>query len=130
MSGSPAAPRLSVRTSDGRLFRMVRPFVIGREVDCEVQIEDGRVSRKHVGVSFENGHWVVRDRRSGNGVFVNGQRVETALVDGALTISLGSDGPSVTLEVDAPAHAAPRPPAVPAAVRGETMVYVDRYFGG
>jgi peptidoglycan lytic transglycosylase D len=107
---------------------MVRPFVIGREDDCVVRIDDGRVSRKHVTVSFENGHWVARDRQSGNGVFVNGQRVDSALIDGTLTISLGAGGPSITFDVEAAAQALPPPPP-PAAVRGETMAYVDRYFG-
>jgi len=99
--------------------------VIGRELDCDVRIEDGRVSRKHVTVSFDDGRWVVHDNQSGNGVFVNGRRVDQAAIDGALTISLGAEGPVVTLDVDSPA-AAPRPPAP--VVGGETMMYVDRYF--
>jgi pSer/pThr/pTyr-binding forkhead associated (FHA) protein len=121
-------PRLSVRTSDGRLFRLVRPFVIGREVDCDVRLEDGRVSRKHVEVSIEDGRWIVRDRQSGNGVFVNGKRVDAVAIDHTLTITLGPDGPSVTMEVETPA--APMSAKAPAAapVGGETMMYVDRYF--
>src|SRR5262249_27639194 len=122
---SSVAPRLTVRAPDGRTFRMVRAFVIGRELTCEVRIEDGRVSRTHAAVSFEDGRWVVRDRQSGNGVFVDGRRVDSALVDGALTISLGADGPRIGLEVEHAAAAAP-PPAL---VHGETMAYVNRYFG-
>jgi membrane-bound lytic murein transglycosylase D len=111
------------------MFRLVRPFVIGRELDCDVRIEDGRVSRKHVEVSIEDGRWIVRDRQSGNGVFVNGRRVDSVPVDKTLTITLGADGPSVTLEVEAPAvPVSARPPAP--MVGGETMIYVDRYFGG
>jgi peptidoglycan lytic transglycosylase D len=124
-SGSPVIPRLTVRTSDGREFRLVRSFFIGRELDCEVRIEDGRVSRKHVAVSFEDGHWIARDNQSGNGLFVNGRRVGSAPIDRTLTLTLGADGPGVTLDVDAPIAA--RPPAAPVA-GGETMMYVDRYF--
>jgi peptidoglycan lytic transglycosylase D len=126
-TATPNAPRLTVRTSDDRVFRLVRPFVIGRELDCDVRIDDGRVSRKHVAVSYEDGHWIVRDRQSGNGVFVDGQRVETAVVDRPLTITLGAAGPALTLEVEAPAAAAPHPP-----MGSETMIlasYADRYFG-
>jgi len=43
-----------------------------------VRIEDAHVSRKHVMVVFEDGQWRLHDRQSGNGVFVNGRRVETA----------------------------------------------------
>jgi len=109
------------------MFRLVRPFVIGREVDCDVRIEDGRVSRKHVEVSIEDGCWIVRDRQSGNGVFVNGKRIDSVTVDRALIITLGADGPSVSFDVEAPAvPVSPRPPAPSAG--GETMMYVERYF--
>ena len=80
---------LSVRTEDGRTSRWSRPFHIGREQDCEVRIEDGRVSRKHVAVSFEDGRWLFRDRQSGNGVFVDGRRIETAAIDRSVSIRLG-----------------------------------------
>jgi peptidoglycan lytic transglycosylase D len=127
-TGEPPVPRLTVRTPDDRIFRLVRPFFIGRELDCEVVIEDGRVSRKHVVVSFEDGHWIARDRQSGNGMFVDGRRVDSVRVDDQVTITLGADGPGVRLQVDAPAASKPASP--PAG--GETVIlasYADRYFG-
>ena len=93
--GAPAVPVLSVRTEDGRTSRWSRPFHIGREHDCEVRIDDGRVSRKHVVVSFEDGQWLLRDRQSGNGVFVDGRRVETVAIDKSVSIRLGADGPLI-----------------------------------
>src|SRR5262249_16453336 len=110
------------------MFRLVRPFVIGREVDCDVRLEDGRVSRKHVEVSIEDGRWIVRDRQSGNGVFVNGKRIDAVAVDHTLTITLGADRPSVTMETQAPAAQMSAKRAAAAPVGGETMMYVDRYF--
>jgi peptidoglycan lytic transglycosylase D len=115
-------PRLTVRTGDGRLYSMVNPFSIGREVDCDVRIEDGRVSRKHAIVSFEGGRWIVRDQQSGNGVYVAGRRVEAAPIDGALSITLGADGPGITFDLDS--HAAPPQPPV----HSETMI-LAKYFG-
>jgi hypothetical protein len=127
-----AIPTLSVRTEDGRTFRFSRPFHIGRELDCDVRIEDVRVSRKHVIVSFGNGQWRLRDQHSGNGVFIDDRRVETAAIDTSLAIRLGADGPVVLMEVEA-RHAPPRHPPVPApSARGETMIvarYAERYFG-
>ncbi len=128
MSPEQPAPRLSVRTSDDRAFRFVRPFVIGRDQECDVRIDDGRVSRAHATAAFEDGHWVVRDRQSGNGIFVNGQRVESVRVDDSVTLTLGAGGPSLTLSVDTPAAV-----KVPApGMGGETVLlasYADRYFG-
>jgi len=81
-------------------------------------------------VSFDNGQWRLRDQQSGNGVFVNGRRVETAAIDKSITIRLGADGPVVVMEVASPALPTKRPaPQKPA---GETMLlasYAERYFG-
>jgi pSer/pThr/pTyr-binding forkhead associated (FHA) protein len=132
VSRSTSIPTLSVRTEDGRTFRFSRPFQIGRELDCDVRIEDTRVSRKHVIVSFGNGHWRLRDQHSGNGVFIDGRRVETASIDGSLSIRLGADGPSVLMEIETGAAATPRPSTPPGPARGETMMvarYAERYFG-
>jgi membrane-bound lytic murein transglycosylase D len=125
-----AIPVLHVRTEDGRAFQFQRPFHIGREHDCDVRIEDAHVSRKHVIVSFGNGHWRLRDQRSGNGVFIDDQRVETAQIDAGVTIRLGADGPRVLMEVESEAIASAVPPA-PQRSGGETMIvasYAERYF--
>ena len=128
---SSAIPILTVRTEDGRSFRFSSSFHIGREHDCAVRVEDAHVSRKHVMVSFEEDHWQLRDQRSGNGVFVNGQRVETASIDNALTIRLGADGPLLVMEVES-SRALPARQAVTQRSAGETFIlagYAERYFG-
>jgi membrane-bound lytic murein transglycosylase D len=124
--GAPPAPALSVRTEDGRRFRLARTFHIGREQSCEVRIEDGRVSRTHAVVSFEDGRWVLRDRQSGNGIWVDGRRVESVAIDASMSVALGPDGPHLTLEIEPAGRSAPPRPA------GETMILAgvaDRYFG-
>jgi membrane-bound lytic murein transglycosylase D len=130
--GSPAIPMLIVRTEDGRACRFARPFHIGREQDCDVRIDDARVSRKHVKVSFEDGQWRLHDQQSGNGLFINGRRVEAASIDRSLSIRLGADGPVVMMEVESrTVSTAPRPPVTQKSA-GETMLlasYVERYFG-
>ena len=126
-----AVPILSVRTEDGRTFRFSRPFHIGRQHDCDVQIEDAHVSRKHVIVSFGNGRWRIRDQQSGNGVLVDGQRIETASIDSSLTIQLGADGPLVVMELEGQLQPVKAPPAA-APAGGETIIvasYAERYFG-
>jgi membrane-bound lytic murein transglycosylase D len=124
-------PTLNVRTEDGRVFRFSRPFHIGREHDCDVRIEDAHVSRKHAIVSFGNGRWQLRDQQSGNGVFIDGRRVQTASIDTSLSVRLGADGPLVVMEVESHALPTIRPPVTPRAA-SETMLvasYAERYFG-
>jgi membrane-bound lytic murein transglycosylase D len=97
-------------------------FRIGRAKDCGVCIENRYVSRNHVEVAYESGQWWIRDLDSSNGVFVAGQKIQRAAVDGELTFTLGIAGPAVHLEVEAPASQS----------AGEnTMIarYVERYFG-
>jgi pSer/pThr/pTyr-binding forkhead associated (FHA) protein len=124
-------PVLRVSTADGRDFRFTQSFYVGRDPACEVQIQDVHVSRRHVMVSVDGGQWSLRDLQSSNGVFVNGQRVTTASIDGSLTITLGADGPTVQMEREAPpVEAEPPPPFEESS--GETMLlgrYADRYFG-
>jgi predicted component of type VI protein secretion system len=53
-----------------------RNLVAGRDQNCEIQVLDPMVSRRHAAVRFEprrNRHWV-QDLGSRNGVFVNGYR--------------------------------------------------------
>jgi pSer/pThr/pTyr-binding forkhead associated (FHA) protein len=58
--------------------------VIGREDDCDVVLESGRVSRRHARVWCREGRLGVEDLGSLNGTFVNRQRVvgSREIVDG------------------------------------------------
>lgn len=51
---------------------------IGRELGCDLLLDDTSVSRHHAEIVRENGGWTIRDLHSTNGVQVNGQAVDTA----------------------------------------------------
>jgi membrane-bound lytic murein transglycosylase D len=133
--GPSSVPELHVCTPDGRVFRFVKTFHVGREQDCEMRLQDSKVSRRHLEVSFHDGRWHIRDLSSANGVFVNGQRVRTAAVEGTLTASLGIDGPSLLFESDPQARPKKTPVAAAATIQtpgSETKLlasYEERYFG-
>src|SRR5512139_3175826 len=58
------------------------PIRIGRQGDCQLQLEDPLCSRHHAEIWFQDGHWYLRDL-SRNGTFVNGLRItEQVLSDG------------------------------------------------
>ncbi|MPZ20805.1 MAG: FHA domain-containing protein [Luteitalea sp.] len=128
-------PALRVHTSDGRTFRFSEPFHVGREYDCEVQIEDVHVSRKHLLVSFDRGRWWCQDLQSANGLFVNGRQVTTAAIEESVTVSLGADGPSLTIALERPAVPTQGTGAPPETVQrssSDTRLlasYEARYFG-
>ena len=117
-------PPVKVRAESGgerRVFTFEGPFRIGRTDDCEVCIKNEHVSRKHVEVVIENGCWLVRDLRSANGIFVEGERVTSVPLFTGLKIRLGIAGPFVELLVSAASAepvvktASPQPPQQTAA---------------
>ena len=50
-------------------------MVIGRLPECDIQLPSNMVSRKHAKIVKDGDHFVLHDLKSGNGTFVNGQRL-------------------------------------------------------
>ncbi len=100
----PSPPFVAVRIETSNVdqpdFRFGKAFCIGRDKSCEVQIVDGLVSRKHVEVVFEDGHWWVRDLSSTNGTFIDGQRIDRVPLTKPATLTLGKNGPVLSLAVE------------------------------
>ncbi len=64
-------------------------FRIGRAPECEYQLMDHSVSRAHAEICFEVGHWWVKDLSSTNGTYLNGSRVDRALLPPQSKIEIG-----------------------------------------
>jgi len=78
--------------SDGerRSFSIVRDMtVIGRREDCDLRIPLGEVSRKHCRLVRDGDTLKLEDLGSSNGTFLNGQRVQEALLSPGDTIQVG-----------------------------------------
>ncbi len=77
----PERPKLIVAAGalKGKTFTIPPPpqgLTIGRESSNDIPLpQDTLVSRQHAQIMPENGQYVIHDRNSVNGVFVNGQRV-------------------------------------------------------
>ena len=61
------------------------PIVIGRHPDCEVQVDDGSVSRRHAQIVYVKPHYYLEDLNSRNGSMLNNEFVtgRTRLFDGS-----------------------------------------------
>ncbi|MEO6236858.1 MAG: FHA domain-containing protein, partial [Vicinamibacterales bacterium] len=126
----PSAGRVVVRLPDGGASRFSTPFHIGRDPSCEVQVTGVQVSRRHAEVSWERGDWIIRDLQSSNGLFVDGERVETASIRSAIAVTLGAGGPTVQIAPEQMIPAAAPPPApTPGAPDASLDDYAQRYFG-
>lgn len=84
----PGAPRFSISGGEQydrdspqargmeEVFFLTKPVtVIGRSGDADLQLPDGRVSRRHAEVHYEDGVVLLIDLGSTNGTLVNGQPV-------------------------------------------------------
>ena len=88
-------PRLQVQDSLGRrLVVLDKPvFTIGRRSTSDLPLTDSEISREHAEIAIVDGKYIVRDRGSRHGTFVNGRQVTTEqpLTDGD-RIRLGRSG--------------------------------------
>src|ERR1700752_1934796 len=107
MNSETAQPTLFSRVrvryagSDGTVERVFEaPFRIGRDAGCEVSLQNGYVSRVHVEVNYDSGQWLARDLNSSNGLYVNGQRVQSVGLGKDTTIRLGAEGPQLGMTVE------------------------------
>jgi hypothetical protein len=72
--------------------------VIGRSRDCDIQLADANVSRRHAELRQEGAAYWIVDLGSTNGMEVNGKRVKRAKLRSGDTITLGSTEVTFTRE--------------------------------
>ncbi len=73
--------RFILRSDDGTILKEYPleklEIAIGRAPNSDIPLfKDKLTSRRHATVRYENGNYVLRDERSANGTFVNGQQIE------------------------------------------------------
>ena len=66
-----------------------RQIVLGRSRDCDIQIEDPNIARRHAEIRQEDGAYWIVDLDSTNGIEVNGRRVDRAQLSHEDRIVLG-----------------------------------------
>jgi len=90
--------------------------LIGRDPTADLVVNDASVSRRHAVIEQRAQAWVVVDQRSANGTWVNGSRMDEALLQGGEQLRLGAVSFAVELAGAPPVRPveAPRRPAEPA----------------
>ncbi len=59
----------------GEEFPLVQEMLVGREVECQITLDSGHISRYHAKLTQTPAGVVVEDLRSTNGTFINGRRI-------------------------------------------------------
>jgi pSer/pThr/pTyr-binding forkhead associated (FHA) protein len=84
-------PSMAVLHWDGQAQTIAKErVVLGRSRDCDVQLSDPNVSRRHAEVRQEGSSFWVVDLDSTNGIEVNGKRVKRAKLSDGDTFTLGT----------------------------------------
>jgi hypothetical protein len=101
----------------GKQFELNKPEMrIGRGTDQDVVLADIAVSRRHVTVVMDGQRFRLKDLGSGNGSLVNGQRVDTVILNDGDQIEIGNTLMRFDHAASRPVAAAPTPtPPPPAA---------------
>jgi len=109
-----------------------RTVLIGSDAASAIRIVRPGISRKHAVVSFDGDTWKVEDAGSRNGIFSDGKRIQTVIIDSPTTLYLGhpTDGealsfvpaasasePSIQDEIDAFVITDPPKNSTPAAAK-------------
>ncbi|HEY4412694.1 MAG TPA: DUF3662 and FHA domain-containing protein [Gaiellaceae bacterium] len=82
---------VAVLSWDGQRMRVdKRRVVLGRSRECDIQVEDANVSRRHAELRQEGTAFWIVDLDSTNGVEVNGKRVKRAKLEPGDTFTVGS----------------------------------------
>lgn len=86
----PVAPSRAVLAGAGRRTVLSGGRVlIGRSKDCEITLDDANVSRRHAELRPKGDSWMVADLGSTNGIKVNRQRVDQAVLRHGDQITVG-----------------------------------------
>ena len=80
-------------------YSFTQPFSIGRDVFCDIILDDYSISRQHLKVFFKETQWYIRDLKSSNGTFIDGKKIACVPLSEKVTVTLGNDGPIATFHV-------------------------------
>ena len=79
-----------VRTPTASAQLGARPIILGAGRECDLVVDDAKVSRKHAELTFQPDGILVKDLGSSNGTFFQGSRVTEIVVPLGASIQLGS----------------------------------------
>lgn len=80
----------------------VRPKIIGRRKDTDIQTNNPAVGRHHAQLMVKDGQLHVQDLNSSNGTFIDGKRINKVILDDPTTVVFGNFEIVATPLVEAP----------------------------
>ena len=81
-------------------YRFNDSICIGRDEECDIQLKDGSVSKKHLELSLVKSEWWLSDANSRNGSYINDHKINNEILQNQSRISLGKDGPIINITIE------------------------------
>lgn len=78
--------------SNSLILEPGRTFTMGRDSSSDIQIDNSRISRTHLRISFDGKFWNITDLGSSNGTFQNGKQIEKTTIQSRTELHLGGVG--------------------------------------
>ena len=69
-----------------------RTYVLGRDISADIPIQNSKLSRAHLRISFINKAWELKDLDSSNGTYINNKRIELHKLIKAVVVDIGGAG--------------------------------------
>jgi len=86
-AAGPAEPTLTIGGSRRKLVEAV--VVLGRSEQCDIVVDDAGASRRHAEIRRDRDRHVLVDLNSTNGVYLNGERTDQAVLSHGDVVSIG-----------------------------------------
>ncbi len=81
-----------VSLAEGPSILLDKPILlIGRDPECDIQIDSRKISRRHCCIAQVNDYLVVRDLGSTNGIRINGMRVQEGILKASDELTIGGN---------------------------------------
>ncbi len=116
-------PAQLLALSDGPTLLLDKPILlVGRQAECDIQLNSRKVSRRHCIIAQIEDYLVVRDLGSTNGIRINGQRVIEGTLKAGDELTVGNFRYQVALDP----HSGTKFPAIsPASASGPSDVSLE-----
>ena len=75
--------------NQGKIYYLDRDMVLGRHEECDIEVEDVELSRRHLKLYSEDRRWFIQDLGSTNGTYVNKLSVDRYMVNPGDKIKAG-----------------------------------------
>lgn len=72
--------QISHKAASDRIDISKTELTIGKKIDADIYLENNLVSRKHAILTFHNHQWILQDKGSLNGTFINDKKIKKSLV--------------------------------------------------